>query len=135
MSGVIVDSTDVEVRVKFGDSRSNRDPDRLCDERRRRQRRRRPTDPMAIGQNAVTRFDGVLPKKQFGVISAQSRLWLLSKTMNHTITITVVYVAKIPTPGLSRWKIKNNDLLRFFLYAYGVKELSQVLTTVLFHLS
>ena len=47
---MVVDPTGVKVRVKFGDSKSNRSQDistaSLC------YKRRRPTDPMTIGQNA-----------------------------------------------------------------------------------
>ena len=49
----------MDIFAKFGDSRSNRSRDTtasLCDERRQRQRRRRPTDLMAIEQNAILAF-------------------------------------------------------------------------------
>ena len=58
ISGVAVEYVIMDVRLKLGDSRSNRSRDIraahfvMDDERRRRW----PTDPVVIGQNAIHRF-------------------------------------------------------------------------------
>ena len=60
ISGVVVDPTDVKVRVKLVSLGQTvleiYDCLTLLERQRRRLRRRRPTDPMTIGQNAYWRF-------------------------------------------------------------------------------